>query len=179
MTGCPEVLRNPPSRRKKVSVILIDWSVRESFHAVQYLNQQTAARDDFELVWVEFYGAKPAAIHNHANAGEIDKWLVLGYPPNTIYHKHRAYNAGLLAATGDICVICDSDAIFRPTFIDSIIRAFDETRYAVIHLDEIHNRTGDGARVYQLVRDHDQGTSDGRRSPASCQLRRVYGRPTR
>ena len=71
--------------------------------------------------------------------GGIDKWIVLGYPDNTIYHKHRAYNAGLLAAAGGVCVICDSDAMFRPTFIENVVRAFDETAYAVVHIDEVRN----------------------------------------
>ena len=139
MTGRPEILLNPPARRRKVSVILIDWGVRESFHALEYLNRQTASRDDYELIWVEFYDRKPDPLRAHAAAGGIDKWIVLGYPDNTIYHKHRAYNAGLLAASGDICVICDSDAIFRPTFIENVVRAFDETAYAVVHIDEVRN----------------------------------------
>jgi hypothetical protein len=69
----------------------------------------------------------------------LDQWLVLGYPDDVIHHKHRAYNAGLFAATGDVCVICDSDAMFKPTFIDSILRAFEETPYSVVHLDQIRN----------------------------------------
>jgi hypothetical protein len=64
---------------------------------------------------------------------------VLGYPDDTIYHKHRLYNVGLLAASGDVCVICDSDAMFRPTFIENVVRAFDETAYAVVHVDEVRN----------------------------------------
>jgi hypothetical protein len=139
MRGRPEVLLDRCAGRKKVSVILIDWSVRESFHGPEYLNQQTVRRDDYELIWVEFYGRKPEPIRKLADSGGIDKWLVLGYPDNTVYHKHRAYNAGLLASAGDICVICDSDAIFRPTFIESIVRAFEETAYAVVHIDQVRN----------------------------------------
>ena len=139
MRGRPEILLDAPRRRKKVSVVLIDWGVRESFHSLKYLNEQTARRDDYELVWVEFYDRKPEQLKAAAASGAIDKWLVLGYPDDTIYHKHRMYNAGLLAATGDVCVICDSDAIFRPTFIDRVVRAFEETPYAVVHIDEVRN----------------------------------------
>ncbi len=139
MRGRPELLLDAPRRRKKVSVVLIDWGVRESFHSLEYLNQQTASREDYELVWVEFYDRKPEAVQKAAAAGLLDKWIVLGYPDDTLYHKHRMYNAGLLAATGDVCVFCDSDAIFRPTFIESVVRAFDETPYAVVHIDEVRN----------------------------------------
>lgn len=141
MRGRPEVLLDRRGGRKKLSVILIDWGVRESFHSLEYLNRQTTHRDDYELIWVEFYGHKPEPIRR-ATAGSrplIDKWLVLGYPPDLVYHKHRAYNAGLLAASGEYCVVCDSDAIFQPTFVETILRGFGETPYAVIHLDEVRN----------------------------------------
>ncbi len=143
------------SRAKpRISVILIDWGVRESFHSLDYLNRQTANRDDYELIWLEFYDRRPDALRHmvqsfnpeptatdgvNKSAPILDKWIVLGYPNDYIFHKHRLYNIGILAAQGDICVICDSDAIFRPTFIDKLIDAFAETPNAVIHLDEVRN----------------------------------------
>lgn len=145
-TGKPEVLLRHRSGRKKVSFVLIDWGVRESFHSVEYLNRQTAPRDDFELIWVEFYGRKPAELARMAatpGRPMIDQWVVLGYPEDLIYHKHRAYNAGLVAATGDIVVVCDSDAMFRPTFVENLLKAFDETSYAVVHVDEVRNVSPD------------------------------------
>ena len=41
-----------------------------------------------------------------------------------LYHKHDGYNIGLLQARGAITVICDSDAIYPPGFISSILAAF-------------------------------------------------------
>ena len=41
-----------------------------------------------------------------------------------LYHKHRGYNIGLLHARGAITVICDSDAVYPPGFISSILTAF-------------------------------------------------------
>src|SRR6202035_3298566 len=69
----------------------------------------------------------------------LDKWLVLGYPDDLIFHKHRLYNVGILAAAGPVCVLCDSDAIFRPTFIERLIREFEETPHGVVHVDEVRN----------------------------------------
>ncbi len=128
----------------KVSVILIDWGVRESFHGVEYLNRQTAARTDYELIWLEFYDRKPNGLRKIVENGvdglpALDQWVVAGYSHDGVYSKHRLYNIGILAAQGEICVICDSDAIFTSTFIEKIIQAFAETPRAVIHLDEIRN----------------------------------------
>src|SRR5438477_262107 len=109
----PEVVLARTPARPKVSVILIDWGVRESFHSLEYLNRQTAARGDYELIWLEFYDRKPPDLRRLVAAGGaapvLDKWLVLGYPDDAIFHKHRLYNVGLLAAAGEVCVLCDSD----------------------------------------------------------------------
>ena len=79
------------------------------------------------------------AVREFVTSPVLDKWIVLGYPDGLIYHKHRLYNVGILVAEGEICVICDSDAVFRPTFIEKLIEAFRETPNAVIHLDEVRN----------------------------------------
>jgi hypothetical protein len=140
----PEVCLNHKRRNPRISVILIDWGVRESFHSLHYLNEQTVDRDDYELIWVEFYNRKPEGLREFVEAGSgrsrvLDKWVILGYPDDLLFHKHRLYNVGILAADGEVCVICDSDAVFRPTFIQSLLEAFAETPYAVVHLDEVRN----------------------------------------
>ncbi len=140
----PEVLLNHTGRKPRVSVILIDWGVRESFHSLRYLNRQTVRREDYELIWLEFYDRKPAGLRELVEqTGDgrpaLEKWIVLGYPDDFLYHKHRLYNVGILAAEGDICVICDSDAMFRPTFIEKLLAAFSQTPGAVVHLDEVRN----------------------------------------
>ncbi len=145
MKACkPEIVLKRDKPGCKVSVILIDWGVRESFHAVEYLNKQTAARSDYELIWLEFYDRKPDKLREIVERGvdgspALDQWIVAGYRTDGIYSKHRLYNFGILAAQGEICVICDSDASFTPTFIEKIMEAFAETPRAVVHLDEIRN----------------------------------------
>jgi hypothetical protein len=144
----PRLLIDLPVRRPKISVILLDWGVRESFHALHYLNNQTVPREDYELIWIEFYNREPTALWDmvrqsgHGRPG-VDRWLVLGYPDDLIYHKHRLYNLGLLAARGDVCVICDSDAIFMPGFIERIIREFEQTPHGTIHLDQVRSLSRD------------------------------------
>ena len=140
----PEVVLNRAKPGCKVSVILIDWGVRESFHSLEYLNKQTAARSSYELIWLEFYDRKPEMLRQAVERGGpdgpvLDKWITAGYPKECIYNKHRLYNIGILAAEGEICVICDSDAIFTPTFIEKLIQGFADSPRAVLHLDEIRS----------------------------------------
>ncbi len=124
---------------KKVSVILVDWSVRESFHAIDYLNRQTIPRSDYEIIWVEYYEHRPEAIQEHVNLGKVDKWIVLN--KTGMYIKHLMYNEGIVASEGDIVVICDSDALFSPTFIESILTTFDKHKREniVLYLEEVRS----------------------------------------
>src|SRR3990170_3354604 len=72
--------------RPKVSLILLDWSVRESFHLLHYLARQDVPREDFEVIVIEYYSRVSDAIRKFES--EVDTWLLLekapggGLPPN-------------------------------------------------------------------------------------------------
>jgi hypothetical protein len=130
----------------KVSIILLDWSCRESFHSLDYLNNQTIPREQYEIIWIEYYSRRPAEIEERltvqANEGghpAIDRWIVMGMPEDVYYHKHLMYNIGIIASKGEIICFCDSDAVFGRTFVESIIKAFEEDRDIVLHIDEVRN----------------------------------------
>jgi hypothetical protein len=140
----PELVMYLPRPGCRLSIILLDWGVRESFHSLHYLNRQTVARDQYELIWLEFYGRKPLKLQEMVfrqgkEAPLIDQWIVAGYDTDTIFNKHRLYNLGLLVSQGHYCVICDSDAIFTPNFVANLLEGFAQTPRAVLHLDEIRN----------------------------------------
>lgn len=138
-----KLIRQSPVVSPKVSVVLLDWSVRESLHALSYLNQQNIRREDYELIWIEYYGRTyeqlmdmrvkdSAPIH-------LDQWIMLDMPQNCYYHKHMMYNVGIALSRGDIVCICDSDGMFNDTFINTIISAFAENGRVVVHMDEVRN----------------------------------------
>ncbi|WP_052566724.1 glycosyltransferase [Candidatus Magnetobacterium casense] len=136
----------------QVSIVLLDWSCRESFHSLQYLNQQTTKRDQYELLWIEYFGRRSPEISallqgckDSGVAPVVDKWIVLDMPQQTCYHKHLLYNVGILVSRGRIVVFCDSDAIFTPTFVESIVEMFRSDPNIVLHIDEIRN---DDRRFY-------------------------------
>lgn len=100
-----------------VSIILLDWSCRERFHALQWLADQTVARDQYELIWVELFDrAVPQALQGAD--------VLLTCSQKGTYHKHEGYNAGLLVSRGKVVTVCDSDAVFPPDFVESIIKSF-------------------------------------------------------
>ena len=125
----------------KVSLILLDWSVRESFHLLDYLSKQNVDRDAFEVIVIEYYSRVSDVIRRHEE--QVDTWLLLEMPEDCYYHKHLMYNAGIAYAKGEICVICDSDAMVKEGFIQSIITEFDRHPDLVLHLDQFRNSRRD------------------------------------
>lgn len=132
---------NEPDEPPKVSLILVDWSVRESFHIIDYLKKQSVPRESFEIIIVEFYGRESEALEPYKD--EVDSWILLEAPTDCYYHKHVMYNAGIIAAQGEIVMIGDSDAMVRDSFIKSIITAFKDDPAIVLHLDQYRNNRRD------------------------------------
>lgn len=129
-----------------VSIILLDWSVRESFHTLEYLNRQRIDRDEYEVIWIEYYDRRSEEIRKKIREYEetgrppvIDKWIVLDTPKNVYYHKHLMYNVGIAASSGRIVTFMDSDAVVRPTFIEAIVSSFEKDSNIVLHMDQIRN----------------------------------------
>lgn len=104
----------------KVSIILLDWSCRERLHALDWLERQNVPRETYEIIWVELYDRVLPEVLEKAD-------VVITLGQQGMYHKHKGYNAGVLAARGEIINISDSDAVFPDDFIASLVESFHET----------------------------------------------------
>ena len=111
-----------------VSIVLLDWSCRESFHILDYLEKQTIPRTQYEVIWIEYYDRKAEQIEKKLSDCELsgkppilDQWVVMETPQNVYFHKHLMYNTGIFLIRGRIIVNCDSDPIVRETFALMII----------------------------------------------------------
>ena len=140
------VFRNSLLVSPQVSVVLLDWSCRESFHILEYLEKQTILRSQYEVIWIEYYNRKSPEIEEKLRHRErsgkppvVDQWVVMEMPNHVYYHKHLMINAGLLLSRGKIIVICDSDAIVGNSFIEAIVHCFEKDRNIVLHMDEVRN----------------------------------------
>jgi len=140
MTGITYIKR---SNRKspKVSLILLDWSVRESFHLLYYLSRQNIPREWFEVTIIEYYALISEPLKEFEQ--QIDNWILLNVPENCYYHKHLMYNVGIAVSSGDIVVIGDTDAIVRETFIKSIVDSFQKNPNVIFHIDQFRNMRQD------------------------------------
>ena len=111
---------SPRTFSPKISVILLDWSCRERLQALLWLNKQNVPREHYELIWIELFDRVVQEALDKAD-------VVITCGQKGLYHKHIGYNIGLLHSKGKIITICDSDAVFPPDFIDSIIKSFNFT----------------------------------------------------
>ena len=136
-----KTLHQTENNQPEVSLVLLDWSCRESFHMLNYLQQQNVARNKYEVIWIEYYDRQAQEIQSACTGPNpaVDQWIVLGMPTDLCFHKHLMYNIGILASRGKIVVICDSDVMVKPTFIESIMNAFKKDQNIVLHLDEVRN----------------------------------------
>lgn len=131
------ILKRSTRSHPRLSLILLDWGVRESFHLLHYLQDQTVPRESFEVLLIEYYdGISDAASKFEP---EIDTWLLLEMPPDCYYHKHLMYNAGIVASQGGILMFLDSDAMVRPSFVQTILGAFERDSSIVYHMDQFRN----------------------------------------
>ena len=145
-SGMQVFYRNEVTTTPRVSLVLLDWSCRESLHIFRYLASQAVPRSAFEVVWIEYYTRRHDKLDlvfkecdNAKQHPPADLWIGMGMPREVCYHKHLMYNIGLLASRGDIVVFMDSDVMMTPTFIGSIINEFTPGRRLVLHLDEVRN----------------------------------------
>lgn len=142
-----EVLyKNKDLKNPKVSIILCDWSVRESSHILDYLENQTISRDHYEIIWIEYYQKKWIDLEKRINKAQLfgkrtplDQWIVMNMPKNLYYHKHLMYNIGIIASRGEIVTICDSDTFVKNTFVESITKSFEVDKNIFLHMDQIRN----------------------------------------
>lgn len=144
------VLKSRRTVKPRVSFVLLDWGCRESFHSLDYLANQTVGRECYEIVWVEYYTRQAEGLQekvvDYAKKGiqsPVDLWLIMGMPETVYYHKHLMYNVGIANSRGDIIIICDSDAMFTPRFVETVIECFDKDPNIVLHFDEVRNSRQD------------------------------------
>jgi hypothetical protein len=130
----------------KVSIILLDWSCRESFHILNFLKHQNISRDMFEVIVIEYYQniskEISAMLDNSIKNDEypiLDQWIVMDMPKSCYYHKHLMYNIGIASAKGDIITVMDSDVMVKPSFVLNIINEFKKEENIVLHIDEFRN----------------------------------------
>jgi glycosyltransferase involved in cell wall biosynthesis len=94
-----------------VSVVMNDAGFREKVHGARGFSNQTFPDDRYEIIYVDYYN-KP-----HPNLAEYPKVKVMCLNESPPLKNAKVYNAGLLAARGELVIVPDADCIVMPNFI--------------------------------------------------------------
>lgn len=100
------------------SIIMIDGMFREAFHAVGSWGAQDLPPDEYELIWVEHYGAVDPRLEEEIEKVPNARLIKLGREGE--YHSSYCFNAGIKAATGELLLLPDADLMVEPCFVREI-----------------------------------------------------------
>lgn len=103
------------SGKPRISVVMVDGSFRENFHAVDFLARQDFPAADFEAIWVEYYDRLHPALEEKLKSHPALRALKLGRTGE--YHSSYCFNAGIQAARGELILIPDADLAMEPDFL--------------------------------------------------------------
>jgi hypothetical protein len=137
------------SSKPKISVIMIDGSFRESFHAVDFFCRQTLATEDYELIWVEFYRDINPQLEKKISAYPNARIVSL-QRTDEIYHSSYCFNAGIKESKGEIIFIPDADVAVEPDFLEKAVNEHEENRKLVMYFYRKEEEESDHREQFTL-----------------------------
>ncbi len=102
----------------KISVIVYDHGYREKFHFLPCITNQTLPKDEYEVIWVEYYGKVREEVTQYETQYENFKVIILNR--KDLWHEGIQINEAVRQALGEVLFIIDGDVLVRPTFLESI-----------------------------------------------------------
>ncbi len=109
---------NQSNQRPRISVIMVDGSFRERYDSIDFMARQDMSPDDYELIWVEYYGTIAPDLQRRIDARPRFRVIALGRTGT--YHSSYCFNQGIAEARGDLVVIPDADVIAEPGFLNAV-----------------------------------------------------------
>jgi len=101
-----------------VSIIMVDGSFRERFHALDYFADQSLPAERYEQVWVEYYHRVQSLVAERAKRVRNLRTIALGRTGT--YHSSYCFNEGIRAARGELLVIPDADVAVDRDFLKTV-----------------------------------------------------------
>jgi len=103
----------------KISIIIWDANVRESFHVINFFAKQDFPAEEFELIWVDFYRSNKQ-VKACIDAHPYFRLLTLNNPENKPWHLGVCMNQGVAASRGDLLILPDGDIVVEPDLLSYV-----------------------------------------------------------
>lgn len=107
-----------------ISIIMVDGSFREQFHALRFFAEQTLPRDRYEIIWVEYYNRLHPDLCAAIDA--VDNARAVRLNRTGTYHASPCFNHGITEARGALLIIPDADVVPEPTFLETILHDHEQ-----------------------------------------------------
>ncbi len=107
--------------KPKISVIMWDGNFREYTHTIDYFGRQDLPRDQYELLWVDFYNSNDR-IRDKLAEYENARLITLGHEPDVPWHSAVMINTAVREAAGDLIVIPDGDIVAEKHLLEYTAR---------------------------------------------------------
>ena len=131
----------------KISVVMIDGGFRENVHSAKYFSNQDFSSGEYEVIWVEFYDKANQQVAN------LDNVKVIELKKSGTYHSSYCFNAGIVAAKGEIVVLPDADQIVDRDFLQRVYEQHSVIKNLVCYgfrYDEVEKGLLDGHSIEEL-----------------------------
>ncbi|MBN2303286.1 MAG: glycosyltransferase [Anaerolineae bacterium] len=116
----------------RISVIMVDGSFREYFHAIDFFGNQTLPPDEYELIWVEYTNrVQPELAEKIA---QYPNFKIITLNREDVYHSSYCFNAGITASSGEVIVIPDADVVVEPDFLERVWAEHQTNNKLVMYL---------------------------------------------
>ena len=120
----------------KISVIMIDGGFRERFDSLDFFANQTLPRDQYELLWVEYYDQINERLKGKISNYPNFKTLCLNR--NDEYHSSYCFNAGILQSKGNLLVIPDADVFVEKNFFEDVLEEHTKMDNLVMYIQRFN-----------------------------------------
>lgn len=137
------------TNKPKISVVMVDGSFRERFHSLDYLADQTMSREDYEVLWCEYYGHVAPELSQRLEAMPNARAICLDR--GGVYHSSYCFNAGIAAARGELIVIPDADLVFERDFLETVWRDHEQNERLVEYFHRYNEPEPAEAKVVKPV----------------------------
>lgn len=109
----------------KLSVIVWDGNFRENLHTIRFFGEQTLPHQDYEFLWVDYYGANQAVRQALAQYPNF-RLVTLDRPLSENWHLGRCINEGVRQSSGDLLLLPDGDVAVEKDFLASAVEECDQ-----------------------------------------------------
>ncbi len=115
-----------------ISVVMIDGSFRERYHAVDSFCDQDLPLSEYEVIWVEFYDKVSPVLREKQQ--QYRNFRIVTLNRTGEYHASFCFNRGIVESRAELLVIPDADVLVERDFLRDVAEAHRKREDLVMNI---------------------------------------------